>query len=66
VDEETRTAGLVDVEALARWMDAHDLPGRSEKPRARFVSGGASNEIFEIRRGGERLALRRPPRIVPS
>ena len=66
MDEETRTAGLVEVEALARWMDARGLPGRSEEPTARFVSGGASNEIFEIRRGGERLALRRPPRLVPK
>jgi aminoglycoside phosphotransferase (APT) family kinase protein len=66
VDDETRTAGLVDIEALARWMDVSGVAGNGETVSARFVSGGASNEIFEIRRGGERLALRRPPRIVPK
>jgi aminoglycoside phosphotransferase (APT) family kinase protein len=64
--EAERTAGLVDAEALARWMDANRLPGDGERPAARFVTGGASNEIFEIRRGGARFALRRPPRIVPK
>ena len=32
----------------------------------RFISGGASNEIFEIARADVRLALRRPPRKVPA
>ena len=32
----------------------------------RFISGGASNEIFEVSRGGNRWALRRPPRQVPE
>ena len=31
-----------------------------------FISGGASNEIFEIRRGDFRAVLRRPPRVVPK
>ena len=31
----------------------------------RFISGGASNEIFAVSRGGHRWALRRPPRNVP-
>ena len=31
-----------------------------------FITGGASNELFEIRRGGHRVALRRPPRVVPA
>jgi aminoglycoside phosphotransferase (APT) family kinase protein len=56
-----RTRGLVDPEALARWMDARGLPGAGSPVAARFVSGGASNEIFEIRRGDVRMALRRPP-----
>jgi aminoglycoside phosphotransferase (APT) family kinase protein len=66
VDDERRTDGLVDVEALARWMDASGLAGNGEPVTARFVSGGASNEIFEVRRGAEHLALRRPPRVVPK
>jgi aminoglycoside phosphotransferase (APT) family kinase protein len=63
---EDRVAGLVDEARLARWMDERKLPGAGEPLRARFVSGGASNEIFEIRRGAERMALRRPPRRVPK
>ncbi len=58
--------GLIDTEALARWMDAQRLPGAGEPLEARPVGGGASNELFEIRRGNVRMALRRPPRIVPK
>jgi len=65
-DDAGRTRGLVDPGALARWMDARGLPGAGEPVRAHFVSGGASNEIFEIRRGDVRMALRRPPREVPK
>ena len=61
-----RLAGLVDPERLARWMDDRDLPGRGEPVTCRFITGGASNELFEIRRGDARMALRRPPRTVPE
>ena len=60
-----RTAGLVDPERLGAWMDRQGLPGAGEPIASRFVSGGASNEIFEVSRGGHRWALRRPPRRVP-
>ncbi len=63
---EARTEGLIDAEKLARWMDDRDLPGKGSPVELEFVSGGASNEIFEIRRGDARLALRRPPRKVPK
>jgi aminoglycoside phosphotransferase (APT) family kinase protein len=66
MSEEDRVAGLVDEAKLARWMDAEGLPGAGEKLASRFVTGGASNEIFEIRRGAARMALRRPPRVVPK
>jgi aminoglycoside phosphotransferase (APT) family kinase protein len=56
----------VDEARLARWLDEQKLPGAGEPLAARFVSGGASNEIFEIRRGAVRMALRRPPRVVPK
>ncbi|MEM7212162.1 MAG: phosphotransferase family protein [Pseudomonadota bacterium] len=65
-DDDTRTEGLIHPERLGRWMDEEGLPGADEPIAARFVSGGASNEIFEIRRGEHRWALRRPPRIVPE
>src|ERR1051326_8374211 len=51
-----RGMDLVDPERLARWMDARDLPGRGEPPACRFITGGASNEAFQIRRGDLRLA----------
>ena len=60
-----RTAGLVDPERLGTWMDRQGLPGAGEPLSSRFISGGASNEIFEVSRGGHRWALRRPPRRVP-
>ena len=65
-EDDARTRGLVDPGTLARWMDARGLPGAGEPVRVRFISGGASNEIFEIRRGDARMALRRPPRTVPT
>jgi len=68
-DEEAhaaRTAGLVDTDRLGHWMDAQGLPGRGEPVSSRFISGGASNEIFAIERGGFEAVLRRPPRVVPE
>src|SRR5262249_4981514 len=53
-------------ERLAGGMDARALPGRGEPLTVRFITGGASNELFEIRRGDARLALRRPPAKVPE
>jgi len=64
--ESDRLTGLVDPERLAHWMDARDLPGKGEPVTCRFVTGGASNELFEVRRGDARMALRRPPRKVPQ
>jgi hypothetical protein len=55
-----RTAGLVREERLGRWMDAQELPGRGEPVTSTFISGGASNEIFEIRRGEFRAVGTRP------
>ena len=60
-----RTAGLVDPNQLGDWMNDRGLPGAGEPLAVRFISGGASNEIFEVSRGGHRWALRRPPRNVP-
>jgi aminoglycoside phosphotransferase (APT) family kinase protein len=66
VSDDERTRGLIDADALARWMDAQKLPGAGAPLTVRFVTGGASNELFEVRRGDVRLALRRPPRKVPK
>ncbi len=64
--EEARVAGLIDEDRLALWMDAQGLPGAGSPIEAKFISGGASNEIFRLERGGETLVLRRPPRNVPK
>lgn len=64
--DEERTPELADPERLARWMDTRGLPGAGLPLEATFVTGGASNEIFELRRGEHRMALRRPPSIVPK
>ena len=42
------------------------LPGKGEPVETAFISGGASNEIFEIRRGEHTCVLRRPPAKVPE
>jgi aminoglycoside phosphotransferase (APT) family kinase protein len=65
-DETPDASGLIDVERLARWMDERRLPGSGEKLEIRAIAGGASNEIFALRRGGQELVLRRPPRNVPK
>ena len=49
---------------LGAWMDAQGLPGEGE-PEVTFVSGGQANEIFGVERGGQKMVLRRPPRVVP-
>ncbi|TDD86043.1 phosphotransferase family protein [Actinomadura darangshiensis] len=54
----------VDGSALARWMDGRGLaPG--EPVATSLISGGTSNEIIEVRRGGRTMVLRKPPRRVP-
>ena len=47
-------------------MDDRELPGAGEPLRAESISGGASNEIYRLERGGCRMVLRRPPREVPE
>ncbi len=56
--------GLVDVPRLTAWLDAH-LPalGRGPLEVTRLQGGGASNEIFTLRRGGDTVVLRRPPKV---
>jgi aminoglycoside phosphotransferase (APT) family kinase protein len=56
----------IDTDALTHWLDARNLPGSGEPMTATFISGGASNEIFELRRGDARMALRKPPTKVPK
>jgi aminoglycoside phosphotransferase (APT) family kinase protein len=66
IDDDARTEGLIDRDALGGWMDERGLPGKGEPVETKYLSGGSSNEIFEIRRGEHACALRRPPRVVPE
>ena len=56
---------LIDPDALGRWMDGQGLPGAGAPVEYSLISGGSQNEIFEIRRGDFRAALRRPPLNPP-
>ncbi len=38
----------VDEERLGAWMDHEGLPGEGLPVTARFITGGASNDLFEI------------------
>jgi len=62
----THEPAIADLARLAEWLDAHGVPGAGLPLSARFVSGGASNQIFELRRGDHRFALRRPPAELPA
>jgi aminoglycoside phosphotransferase (APT) family kinase protein len=66
MDDEARSADLIDPERLGRWMDAEGLPGAGLPLEASFISGGSQNEIFAIRRGDLECALRRPPKQAPA
>jgi aminoglycoside phosphotransferase (APT) family kinase protein len=57
---------VIDVEALARWMDDEGLPGKGEPLEHGYISGGSQNEIYEIRRGELHGALRIPPPTAPD
>lgn len=58
--------GLIDAAKLEAWMDAQGLPGAGAPLALRPISGGASNEIIEVKRGDAHMVLRRPPRNVPK
>ena len=36
----------IDPAVLGRWMDDQGLPGTGEPLGARFITGGASNDLF--------------------
>jgi len=46
-------------------MDARGLPGAGQPVELALIAGGSQNEIYEVRRGEFRCALRRPPPQPP-
>ena len=57
---------VIDIDRLAKWMDAEAIGGAGEPLDATYVSGGSQNEIYEIRRGDLHAALRIPPPTAPE
>ncbi len=56
---------MIDLDRLATWMDDQGLaPGAPIEHR--LLSGGAQNEIYEIRRDDVNAALRIPPPSAPD
>jgi aminoglycoside phosphotransferase (APT) family kinase protein len=51
----------LDADRLTSWLDERRLPGRGDPTRVRLIAGGTQNEIYEVQRGEERWALRKPP-----
>lgn len=64
MSEPTPTAPSIDADRLAAWMDSVGI-GAGLPLSWSFISGGSQNEIFEVRRGEQRWALRRPPLQAP-
>jgi aminoglycoside phosphotransferase (APT) family kinase protein len=57
---------VIDLDALAAWMDGEGLAGKGEPVECRYISGGSQNDIYEIRRGELHGALRIPPPSAPA
>lgn len=49
---------------LGDWLDQQGFPAVGERLEVRELSGGASNVVWQIGRGGHRWVLRKPPRKV--
>ncbi len=63
--EATPTLHPEEQSRLRRWLDERGLPGCGLSFEVEFISGGASNEAWLVRRGDTRLVVRKPPRRVP-
>jgi aminoglycoside phosphotransferase (APT) family kinase protein len=66
VSQDAIDTSALDTEALGAWMDTQDLPGVGLPVRARLISGGMQNHIFEVSRGDFKAALRKPPAAAPA
>jgi aminoglycoside phosphotransferase (APT) family kinase protein len=57
---------VIDAVRLADWLDRAGLAGKGEPLAHSYITGGAQNEIYEIRRGDLHGALRVPPANAPA
>jgi aminoglycoside phosphotransferase (APT) family kinase protein len=57
----------LNADRLTAWIDERGLPDHGAPAQVRLIAGGTQNEIYEVRRGEQRWALRKPPaNAVPS
>ncbi len=52
--------GLIDLNVLRAWMDAHEL-GSGDIADVSFIAGGTQNILMRFRRGDAEYVFRRPP-----
>lgn len=64
--EVTPTLRPDEVSRLRQWLDQRGLPGCGLDLEVEFISGGASNEAWLLRRQNNRMVLRKPPRRAPE
>ncbi|MCX8071599.1 MAG: phosphotransferase family protein [Candidatus Binatia bacterium] len=57
---------LEEQQRLQAWLDQQGLPGQGLPLDVEFISGGASNEAWLLRRGEFQFVVRKPPRLIPE
>lgn len=53
---------LIPLDRLARWLDRQGVGAGEPIEAVERLGGGSSHAVFRLRRGEERVVLRRPPR----
>jgi aminoglycoside phosphotransferase (APT) family kinase protein len=56
---------LAPIAPLTAWLDAHVPQLGAGELRTEFLSGGTSNVVLTVSRGGTEMVLRRPPVVPP-
>jgi len=59
VDDDARTEGLIDRDALGKWMDERGLPGKREPVETTYLSGGSCLKAATRRCCGSTACSRR-------
>jgi aminoglycoside phosphotransferase (APT) family kinase protein len=54
------SGAVVNADALSRWLDSTELPGRGDELRLAPIAGGSQNVIIDVERGDLRAVLRMP------
>ncbi|WP_280258225.1 phosphotransferase family protein [Nocardia wallacei] len=64
--EQTAETTTLDLTRLTDWLDRTGIPGAGTPLTVTQLSGGAQNEIYDLRRGDHRSVLRIPPAAAPA